>query len=84
MEHTETCTCEECINTNKLNNMSWWVFWEHRGYMEDPKSFESYEKALKFAQKEKSFCMPYIVFGKVLETYSSEFKVRELKGKEIV
>jgi len=81
MKHSNTCTCESCLNKEKLNEMGWFVFWEHRGYMEGPKAFDSYEKALEFAKKEKSFCMPYVVFGDVYELYGSDWKFRKLKTK---
>lgn len=75
-EHSQTCTCEDCGNKSKLSQMAWWVFWEHRGYMQDPESFDTYEKALEFAKEEgKGFHMPYIVFGYVAR--SPSFKQKE-------
>lgn len=63
MDHNKTCTCKECINKNKLAEMKYWVFWESRGYMEQPKSFKTYELASKFAKHNKGFTDAYIVYG---------------------
>jgi hypothetical protein len=60
VEHNKTCTCDECMSKYELDKMSWWVFWEHGGYMEEPKSFDSYEKALRFAKKKRVLC-PHIL-----------------------
>lgn len=64
--HNETCTCDYCENRRKLDGMKYIAFTEHRGYMEEPVEFDTYEEAAEFVKKEHSFWMGYVVFGKLL------------------
>jgi len=43
--------------------MTYWVFWEDRGYMQKPLNFRKYEDALKFTKENSGFLKPYIIFG---------------------
>ena len=69
IKHSETCTCQECDNQSLINRMRWWAFTDHRGYMESPQSFDSYEEAKKwlveFTHEHGELYFGYIVFGEM-------------------
>ena len=64
--HNASCTCDNCNNKRQLKSMKYIAFTEHRGYMEEPVTFDSYEEAVKYVKENNSFGGWYVVFGKLL------------------
>ncbi len=64
--HSKTCGCKDCTNAEIVRDLKYIVFASHRGYMEEPVSFDSIDEALKYCKVGSGLNDVHIVHGNIL------------------